>query len=119
MALNWEWKNKCGEAIVEQNGEEYVLSLYQGNAYLIFINEYKEDGKNMYSLWSFWADKEHAKICLGLSKKSDTSNIYTEYESRIREFRFFKSKTKHLSEMIGLLVKAFDDVVISIEKGDE
>lgn len=118
MALQWDWKDKVGEAVVEQNGSEYTVDLYQGNAYLIFINEYTEDGVDKYTLWSFWADKEHAKVCLGLKKGVDQSNIYTAYESQIKTFRLSK-KTRHLSEIVGLLVKAFDNINIEIYKEDE
>ena len=45
MALNWNWKDKCGELVVvqERNGEphEFTLSLYEGNALLIMLYEYK------------------------------------------------------------------------------
>ena len=123
MALNWRWEEKCGEAIIEQDDREYTLSLYHGNAYLIFISEYEEDGKDMYALWSFWADKTHAQRLLGLKKDMDgnLNNIYTGYGGEIKKFRFNKNKARHLSEMVGMIVKAFDDIAIEIytEKGEE
>ena len=79
MSLNWNWSEKCGEAVFEQRDKEFTVNLYQGNAYLIFIYEYEEDGNNMYNLFTFWADKGHAKRCLGLEKdyQGVKYNIYT------------------------------------------
>lgn len=112
MSLNWSWNEKCGEAVFEQLDKEFTVNLYQGNAYLIFIYEYNEDGKDMYNLWTFWADKVHAKRCLGLEKGYE--NLYSDGRDKLKKIRINKSKFSKTSEMIGLLVKAFDDLVIEI-----
>lgn len=112
MALNWSWSEKCGEAVFEQRGKEFTVNLYQGNAYLIFIYEYEEDGNDMYNLFTFWADKVHAKRCLGLEKGYE--NLYNDERDQLKKIRINKSKFSKASEMIGLLVKAFDDLVIEI-----
>ena len=70
MSLNWRWDERCGEAVIQQNGKDWTVSLYQGNAFLIFLYEYQEDGQNMYQLYNFWADKQHMKNCLGLNQKT-------------------------------------------------
>ena len=45
MALQWNFKDKCGEAVLVQNNEdktrEFTLNLYVGNAYLIMLSEYE------------------------------------------------------------------------------
>lgn len=74
MALHWQWEDKCGEATLVQmhEGEDdkvFTLSLYPGNAYLIMLHEREEDGKDVWSMFSFWADKDHMKNMLGLNKK--------------------------------------------------
>ena len=76
--LNWDWKNKIGYMVVRNQEEirktwhEYKISLYAGNAPFIAISEWKNDeGKDMYSLYTFFCDKEHAKRCLGLEKDCD------------------------------------------------
>lgn len=112
MALNWSWSEKCGEAVFEQRGKEFTVNLYQGNAYLIFIYEYEEDGNNMYNLFTFWADKVHAKRCLGLEKGYE--NLYSDERDKLKKIRINKSKFSKTSEMVGLLAKAFDDLVIEI-----
>lgn len=111
MALTWDFKNKVGEAIIKQKDEEFILNLYNGNAYLIFVYEYTDSktGDDMYNLWTFWADKVHAKNCLGITKKYD--NIYDE---KIVKFRFDKTKCKNVEEIIGLIVKAFDNIDIEV-----
>lgn len=120
MSLNWKWSEKCGEAVVEQRGKDFTMSLYQGNAYLIFIYEFKENGKDMYDVWSFWADKEHAKRCLGLAKGKEYCNLYNSEWDKLKTIRINKAKHRNASELIGMLVKAFDDLTVEIysEKGD-
>lgn len=115
MALNWSWSEKCGEAVFEQTFDEtreFTTSLYQGNAYMIFIYEYKEDDKDMYSLWTFWADKTHAKRCLGLEKGYE--NLYNDGRDKLKKIRLNKAKCDNLAGLVGMLVKAFDDLTIEI-----
>jgi len=120
MALYWDWKKKVGEAIFENvEGKVYTISLYQGNAYLIFINEYTETDKdgvehNMYNLHSFFADEAHAKNCLGLTK--GYSNIFVDGFTVLKKIRLDKSRYPHTSKLIGMLVKAFDDITIELYK---
>lgn len=115
MGLNWLWSMKCGEVkAVNHNGKEYKLSLYQGNAEMIFVYEYEEDGRNMYTVSSFWSDAEHAKRCLGINKNADKEN--RNIHDNIKEWTFYKDKMRDMSKIIGWLVKAFDEVTIHIEK---
>lgn len=70
----WEWSKRIGYVDVKsKNYGVCRLNLYQGNGYLIFINEDFPDNK--YQVMTFWADEQHAKNCLGLTKGYD--NIYT------------------------------------------
>ena len=124
MALNWNWSEKCGEATLECkiNGveKEYTLDLYQGNAYLIFISNYEEDGQAMYNVWSFWVDKDHAKNCLGIGKNKEfTTNMYEEGWRRITKFRFDKDKTRHFADIISLIAKTFNNISIEIYSEQE
>lgn len=117
MALTWDWKSKCGEAIVKSGDREFTIDLYNGNAYLIFIHEFEEDGVEKYELYSFWADKTHAKRCLGLEK--DTYNLYAEGHSVVTKFRINKAKCRKAAEIIGLIAKAFDEIDIEIYSDKE
>lgn len=109
MALHWNWNDKCGEVVLVQEEREFVISLYEGNAYLIFLREYNEDGNDMYEMFSFWVDKTHARKCLGLAKGHD--NIYYGDFTRLR---LNKAKCRKAVEIAGLFAKAYDNITIEI-----
>ena len=122
MALNWYWDDKVGEAEVFNYDKVVTYNLYQGNAFLIFIYEYKdEDGKDMYSLASFFADETHAKRCLGLAK--DCDNIFNTTYSKLLKVRINK-KYSYTKKLVDMLIKAFDNITIELytdeveEKGE-
>lgn len=119
MALNWNWSDKCGAIRFTQKRHDkeynYTVSLYQGNAYLIMLWEYQENGQDMYNLYSFWADKDHAKRCLGIDPKYTATygdNTCSEWES-ITLYRD-KLGAKKTGELVGMLAKAFDHLDIHI-----
>lgn len=119
MALNWLWNEKCGEATFRDtydgDNREYTVNLYVGNAYLIFINEYTEDGVDKYSLSDFWIDKSHMKNCLGLNKKEGyTENILNKEYRKLVKIRLNKKKCKHFKDIITALIQAFDDITVEI-----
>lgn len=109
------FNNKVGEAIYKYEAEgeikEKVVSLYNGNAYLIFVNEWKvEDGK-YYSLDSFFCDKVHMKKCLGLEK--GYGNIYVNKFMRLKTLRLSK-KCRYLKDIVAAFVQAFDNINIEV-----
>ena len=123
MALYWDFKNKVGEAFIQQTlpdrpVKEFTVNLYEGNAYLIFVNEYEENGKNMYSLYTFFADELHAKRCLGLDKEYGTENMFTSGYEKLVTLRINKAKYKKVNKLISLFTKAFDEITIEIYKED-
>ena len=124
MSLNWRWDGKIGEA-------EYVYetadgtktgtyTLYEGNAFLIFLIEYEEKGKNMWTMGDFWADEANAKIYLGLDKKYTETYGENQYEGRITKFRINKAKSRNWKKIVKLLIEAFDNIDIDLytEKGE-
>lgn len=119
MALTWDFKEKVGEAVIRQGDSKFTVNLYNGNAYLIFIYEYKdsETNKDMYTLWTFWGDKSHAKNCLGLSKGK--TNIYVDDYNDITTIRLDKKKCRNVYEIVGLVSKAFDNITIEIYTSEE
>ena len=126
MSLNWQWNSKCGELTfsVTPNGDkneerEYTVSLYQGNAFLIFITEYKDEttGKDMYSLWNFWADKEHMKRCLGLVKGYE--NLFSDDGCRFVKLRLDKSRNHYWKDIVTAVAQAFDEIQIELYKEEE
>ena len=119
MAIQWRWDEKCGEAIIQQmigeETKEFTKTLYTGNCYLIFLNEWKEDGVDKYSLHSFWADKAHMKICLGLDKRKEyAGNMYNDGLNKLVKIRLNKKKCRHLKDIVAALVQAFDNIEIEI-----
>lgn len=114
MAVTWNWSDKVGEATIYSKiqKKEFTLNLYQGNAYLIFINEYKENGEDMYNVYSFFVDKTHAKRMLGLEKGE--TNAFDSGSIILRDIKFNKKKCRNLAEILGLFTKAFDNLKIEI-----
>ena len=95
MSLNWTWKNVVGE--IEREDNKPKIFIYEGNAFLIFISETKEE----YCLYNFFADERHAKNCLGLSK---------DYEGMAETFKnekyILSSESKNCMKFVQLLSKA-------------
>ena len=108
--LLWSWKDKCGECVVQHFDGEYTLNLYEGNAFLIFIYEYKEGEQEKYQMGAFWVDEKHMKTCLGLLKKSGVENIHKD----IKKIRFNKAKSRNYKKIISALVQAFDNIEIEV-----
>ena len=127
MALNWYWKDKYGELIIEvtrpdtKEVMERKVDLYVGNALMIGIYNYEEDGKKMYQLDSFFVDNDHAKRCLGLDKKYGSDNMYDDGICKLVKLRLDKSKYNKAETLIRLFSKAFDELTIELYKegGDE
>lgn len=113
--LIWDFNEKVGEFIrMNEEGKENTYNLYVGNAYLIEIAEWEEDGKELYVINSFALDKDHFKNCLGLNKKGGfTNNIYNRPYSKLVKVKLDKTKCK-AKEIAGLLIDAFDTIQIEI-----
>ena len=118
MALNWRWDSKIGELTVKQTineeTKEYVKTIYEGNAFLIFLNEWQDEkcGENMYSMYSFFADETHAKRCLGLVK--NYSNIFNDHNTKVVKIRLNKTKSHNWKKVVSLFAQAFDDITIEL-----
>ena len=119
MALQWQWSEKCGEAIFRNIREDktFSINLYEGNAFLIFIDEFEENGENMWRMYSFFVDEVHAKNCLGLTKGQ--SNIFNDKAVRLEKVRLNKQKYNKVSKLVNMLIKAFDAIEIEIYSEDE
>lgn len=73
MALRWDWNNKIGELLINQDSRDFTINVYKGNALAIFIHEFtNNEGVEKYNLYTFFHDKEHFK------NWSDKSYNYTE-----------------------------------------
>ena len=116
MALYWDWEDKIGEVEAVNHGETYKYSLYQGNAFLIVLYEYKQDEKDMYNMHGFFVDEAHAKRCLGINKNADGENynIYDTAYEKWTKIRLNKNKYKYTKKLVDMLIKAFDNINIEI-----
>ena len=119
MAIRWQWNEKCGEATFKRETEngwiEQTVNLYVGNAYLIMIYEWEENGEGLYQMFSFWSDKQHMQNCLGLNKKDGyTENIHDTFRDRLCKIRLNKKLCKHAKDIAQALVQAFDEITIEI-----
>lgn len=114
MALTWNWDSKMGEVIIhdEIQNKDFVKNLYEGNAFLIFMNEWKEGDSDLYSLYSFFADEKHAKRCLGLEK--DSTNIFTDGAVKLIKLRINKKKSRNWKKIVKLFSEAFDNIEIEL-----
>lgn len=70
MAITWDFNTDKMGTIYYEGG--FKRTVYNGNAFAFILNEWKEDGKDYYSMSMFYVDKDHAKRCLGLDKKYKT-----------------------------------------------
>ena len=105
MAIIWDWDKKIGRCFMtatDKDGNKGVaeLDLYQGNAYLIAIQEDKEE--ETYQLVWFATDKNHLKNMLGLSKGFD--NCIKDWG--ILSIHLNGAKYKDAAEVAGLFLKA-------------
>ena len=127
MALTWSWKEKRGQIFYRHNHydendnvvmKECEANIYEGNAPLIALDEWKEGGEYWHAPYLFFCDDTHAKKCLGIISGNDGTkrNLYDKiYKIRIsRKHRNFKKIVKWFMD-------AFDDIVIDIydEKEEE
>lgn len=131
MSLNWSWKEKIGEIDLTQerklkSGETWkhncTLSLYEGNAFLIMIHEYKdEEGKDRYNLYSFFANKEHGQILLGLKKNYEgkKENIFSGGLDTWKTVRLYKNKSRNFKTLVQMFAEAFDNLTIEIITEEE
>ena len=122
MAIHWKWDEMCGEAtfrreIKDGEPKDIKVNLYEGNAFLIFIYEWKEGESEKYNLQGFFVDKDHMKRCLGIDKKDKETygyNMYNKSYDKLVKIRFNKKKSKHYKDIITALVQAFDEIEIEV-----
>lgn len=116
MAIQWNWKDKCGEVIIEQTidgvTKQFTKTLYEGNCLLIMLSEWQEDGTDKYSLYSFFADERHARVQLGITK--DDPNIWADDWNKIVKIRLNKAKSRNWKKIVNLFAQAFDNIEIEL-----
>ena len=112
MALRWDFKHKAGTVTQEKTG---TRNWYEGNGLMIVLNEWTEEGKEFYSMYWFFADKEHMKNCLGLNKKQGYSDNMFE-DDPITEITISRENCYQWKDLVTILPKVFPDIKITISK---
>ena len=114
MALNWNWEDKMGEVIFADDqyhpDHPYKTSIYQGNALMIWCNEFPND---TYSLSCFFADMEHLKNFLGLNAKKGYGSENLLDDGRVKTIRL-NTRYKSVPKILEALAKARTKVAIEL-----
>ena len=110
MALQWQWSEKSGEIVID--GHEF--NWYEGNALMICLDEFEENGQSMYNLAFFFCDKKHGEKCLGLAKDSD--NMFTDYGQTVSKLTINKLHCRQWKKVESLFRRAFPEIEIIYEK---
>lgn len=118
MAVQWQWKEKCGKVtVVDENQKEYTANWWEGNCLMIILNEWTaENGEEMYSMGWFFADVEHAKNCLGLSKGH--TNMWTDEGQTITELTINLKYCYQWKKIVDVMTKAFPNIKITLYRED-
>lgn len=122
MSLNWEWTDKMGEVIYTDACYDpehpYVTNIYQGNALMIWCNEWANDPNDptagtSYSLGNFCADMEHFRNMLGLnaSKGYSKENLFNSYHIKLLRLN---TKYKSVPKIVAELAKAHTNIAIEL-----
>lgn len=114
MALHWSFKERAGLVTEVQNGHEFTLPFYVGNALMITLYEYTDDGKDMYDLMWFFTGIEHAKNCLGLQKNTHGEKENMFGENGVTKLVIYREWCRDWQKIVDLFVKAFPHIVIEI-----
>ena len=124
MSLNWEWTDKMGEVIYEDDRYDpdhpYVTNIYQGNALMIWCNEWASNpnkpmtpDNTSYSLGNFCVDIEHLRHMLGLyaSKGYSTENLFNGYHIKLLRLN---TRYKSVPKIVAEFAKAHTNIAIEL-----
>ena len=122
MSLNWEWTDKMGEVIYEDDRYDpehpYKTNIYQGNALMIWCNEWANDPNDptagtSYSLGNFCCDIEHLRNMLGLNAKKgySTTNLFNDYHIKLLRLN---TRYKSVPKIVAEFAKAHTNIAIEL-----
>lgn len=122
MSLNWEWKDKMGEVIYDPScyntDHPYTTNIYQGNALMIWCNEWptNPDDPNSgtsYSLGNFCYDMEHLKNMLGLNAKKGYSD-YNHFNTYGIKCIRLNTRYKSVPKIVEAFARAKTNITIEL-----
>lgn len=110
MALTWDWKKKVGE--FTYNG--YTVNLYEGNAFLIAIDEFRENGEDKYNLVWYLLDKQHAKMFMGLNDVK-----YDTFGGKVERIVLYMDTCKNWKDILELFGKTQKNCVFILKPSEK
>lgn len=124
MALNWDWKESCGTLTVSNRKrnkdgwtdewEDMEVKLYQGNAWLIMLHEWKEDNEDYWEMFSFFVDEAHMKNCLGLSEGHENMFLSHEKWQKLKKLSLIKDKNRYTNKIVKAFKKAIPELEVVV-----
>ena len=119
MSLNWEWTDKMGEVIYTDDHYDqehpYQTNIYQGNALMIWVNEWANDptAGTSYSLGNFCVDLTHLRNMLGLNAKKgySTENLFNSYHIKLLRLN---TRYKSVPKIVAEFAKAHTNIAIEL-----
>lgn len=111
--LKWDFKtDKIGTISYNYFDKKLIVNnLYSGNALMIECAEWEQEGKELYQVCSFWADKEHLKNMLGINKGYE--NVYNSGYKNLKITLL--RKYRGTKDIVNAFIKAKFDENIQIE----
>lgn len=96
--LCWDFEEKVGSLLIKQTADQtFTINLYRGNALLIMLWEWEENGKEMYNMYNFFADLKHLTNVV----KNDPQ-IFAEWQAIVIHRKYYKKRELHaLIDAIG------------------
>lgn len=109
MALQWNFDQVSGT--ITYGGKTFRW--FQGNARMIILNEFQENGKEMYNLDGFAFDDEHLKNMLGITKGH--TNIYIDFGTPVTQLTVYRKYVTDWEKLIKIFIKAFPEIEITLK----
>lgn len=109
MALRWDFNQVSGT--ITYGGKTFRW--FEGNARMIILNEFQENGKEMYNLEGFSFDDDHLKNILGITKGH--TNVYVDFGTPVTQLTVYRKYTTNWDKLIKIFVKAFPEIEITLK----
>ena len=106
MAIYWDFNNVIGETIVEQDNQQFNITVYEGTnclAVLLYHFVDEEDNQEKYNLVLFCLDLTHLKNQLGLTKRFKNNSLFESFG--FKKFKLLMTNEKAV-KIANQLIKA-------------
>ena len=109
--LRWDFNEKIGTLVIKQTRDKdyyYTLHLYRGNALMIMLWEWKENGKDMYNMFCFIADKKHLDNIV-----KNSPEFFSEWKVITIDRKYYK--TSELNAIVNGITKCNPECTIILK----